>query len=211
MIPRAVSVTLAAGVLLVPAAATAQTVRIGIHSVAMTHTEIDRSYSAEGVGVAGSLSLRWRRFGLEGMVFKAALEPDSTSVIPFDAVQWDVRFSYWLASVVGVEISRFNRRMDPEFAGPDVGAVRVGFVSEYPLARIASVKARGAYLVDPKFIGGGESGLAVEIGLGVAIGTANGRLRFKAESDFQRIDREVNSLDAPVQVTQARLGVEFGF
>lgn len=211
MIPRAMSVTIAASVLFISADAAAQTVRIGIHSVAMTHTEIDRSYSAEGVGVAGSLSLRWRRFGLEGMVFRAALEPDSAGLVAFDAVQWDFRLSYWLASVVGVEISRFSRKMDPEFAGPDVGAVRVGFVSEYPLARIASVKARGAYLVDPKFIGGGESGLAVEIGLGVAVGTANGRFRFKAESDFQRIDREVNGLDTPVQVTQARLGVELGF
>jgi len=199
------------GLLVLPGGTVCQAVRVGIHSVAMTHTEIDGTYSTEGVGVAGSLGLRWRRFGVEGMLFRTEMKPDSTNIIPYDVVQWDVRFSYWLASVVGIEISRFGRRLDPEFAGPDVGAVRIGFVSEYPLARIASVKARGAYLVDPKFIGGGESGLAVEIGLGVAVGTANGRFRFKAESDFQRIDREVNGLDAPVQVTQARLGVELGF
>jgi hypothetical protein len=211
MIPRVMLVPLVAWLVLDPGDAEGQTVRIGIHSVAMTHTEIDRSYSAEGVGVAGSVGLRWRRFGFEGMVFKAAMEPDSASIVPFDVMQWDVRFSYWLASVVGVEISGFNRKIDPEFAGPDVGALRIGFVSEYPLARIASVRARGAYLVDPKFIGGGESGLAVEIGLGIAVGTANGRFRFRAESDFQRIDREVNGMDAPVQVTQARLGVEVGF
>jgi hypothetical protein len=177
----------------------------------MTHTEINENFSSEGVGAAGSLILRWRRLGLEVNGLKVALEPDSADLEPFDVLQWDVRFSFWLAPIAAIEISRFNREMDPEFAAPEVGAVRVGFVSEYPLARIASVRASGAYLVEPQFNGGGESGLAVEIGLGVAIGTANGRLRFKAESNFQRIDRDIGGREAPVQVTQARLGLELGF
>jgi hypothetical protein len=139
------------------------------------------------------------------------MNPDSTDLASYDLVQWDVRFDFWLAPVVAIEIGGFNRKIDPEFAAPDVGAVRIGFVSEYPLARIASVRARGAYLANPQFNGGGESGLAVEIGLGVAVGTANGRFRVKAESDFQRIDREVNGVEAPVQLTQGRFGVEFGF
>lgn len=188
-----------------------QVVRIGAHSVTMTHTEINRNYSAEGVGAAGSLILRWRKLGLEVVGLKASLEPDSADLAPYDVIQWDVRFSFWVAPVAAIEISRFSREVDPDFTAPAVGAVKIGFVSEYPLARIASVRARGAYLVQPKFDGGGEAGLAVEVGLGVAIGTANGRFRVKAESDFQRIDRDVNGREVPIQVTQARLGLELGF
>jgi hypothetical protein len=188
-----------------------QVVRIGIHSVAMTHTEINENYSAIGVGGAASLALRWRRLGLEVTGLQAAFEPDSVDLGSYDMLQWDVRFSFWVAPIAALEISRFNREVDPEFAAPAVGAVRIGLVSEYPLARIASVSARAAYLLEPKFDGGGESGLALEIGLGVAVGTANGRFRVKAESNFQRIDREVNGQDVPVQVTQARLGLELGF
>ena len=188
-----------------------QTIRVGIHSVTMTHTEIDESYSTEGVGPAGTLILRWRRLGLELMGLKTAMKSDTNAVASYDLVQWDARLDFWLAPVIAIEIGGMNRKIDPEFSAPDVAAVRIGFVSEYPLARIASVRARGAYLVNPRFNTGGSSGLAVEIGLGVAVGTSNGRFRVKAESDFQRIDREVNGADAPIQVTMARLGVEVGF
>lgn len=202
---------LAAVMTLLPPPVLGQTVRIGIHSVTMTHTEIDDSYTTEGVGPAGSLTLRWRRLGLEVMGLKTAMKSDTAAVAPYDLVQWDARLSFWFASVIAIEIGGMNRKIDPEFSAPDVAAVRIGFVSEYPLARIASVKARGAYLVNPRFNSGGSSGLAVEIGLGVAVGTANGRFRVKAESDFQRIDREVNGAEAPIQTTMARLGVELGF
>jgi hypothetical protein len=144
----------------------------------MTHTEINENYSAIGVGGAASLALRWRRLGLEVTGLQAAFEPDSVDLGSYDMLQWDVRFSFWVAPIAALEISRFNREVDPEFAAP---------------------------------AGGGESGLALEIGLGVAVGTANGRFRVKAESNFQRIDREVNGQDVPVQVTQARLGLELGF
>jgi hypothetical protein len=188
-----------------------QTVRVGVHSVAMTHNEVNESRTAEGVGGAASLMLRWRRLGLEAVGLRARMKPDSADLREFDVLQWDVRFSFWVAPVVAIEIGGGARTIDPEFAAPDVGAIRIGFVSEYPMARIASVRARGAYLVNPRFNGGGEAGLAVELGLGVAVGTANGRFRVNAESQFQRIDREVNSVEVPIQVTLATLGVELGF
>ena len=189
----------------------AQTIRVGLFGVAVTHTEVGEQQKAQGGGGGASLALRWRRFGLEAMGFRASLDPDSADLASFDLVQWDVRLSYWVASVVAVEIGGGRRVMDPEFSAQDVGAIRIGFLSEYPLARIASIRVRGAYLVDPKFNGGGEAGLAVEVGLAVAVGTSNGRFRVRAESAFQRIDRQVNGVDVPIQFSLGSLGIEFGF
>ena len=70
---------------------------------------------------------------------------------------------------------------------------------------------RGAYLVDPRFSGGGSSDLAFEFQLGDGIGTANKRFRFHVEYEFQRIDRKVGSSDVPIQMSLARAGIAFGF
>ena len=36
-------------------------------------------------------------------------------------------------------------------------------------------------------------------------------VRFHAEYEFQRIDREVGANDVPIQLSLARVGVSFGF
>jgi hypothetical protein len=188
-----------------------KTLRVGVHSVGMTYTEVSESSRSQGVGGAATLAIRWRRFGLEGLAIKTHLVPDNDELEPYDFVQWDVRFNYWIAPIFAIEIGGEWWGIDPEFAAQEVGTGRVGFVSQYALARISEIWVRGAYLVNPRFSGGGEAGLAVELGLGVAVGTSNGLFRVQAESDFQRIDREVNGIDVPIQLTQARLGVVFGF
>ena len=187
-------------------------VRIGIHSVGMTYTEVTEATKSEGVGAGATLQFRWRRFGLEGLVAKARLKPvNNNELQEYDFVQLDVRFNYWIAEIVALEIGGEWWKIDPEFAAQEVGAGRIGIVSQYPLAKISEIWARAAYLINPRFSGGGEVGLAVEVGLGVAVGTSNGRFRFVAESNFQRIDRRVNDVEVPLQVTQARLGVVVGF
>jgi hypothetical protein len=151
------------GVLLAVGASSvgAQTVRIGVHGVTVTHSEISEALKANGLGVGGLLGLRFGRFAFE--------------------------------------------------ARGEVGLVRVGLLSEYSLAQIAKVWGRGAYLVAPQFSGGGTAGLAIELSLGTAIGTANGRLRVMGEYEFQRLDRQVDRQDVPLQMTVARFGLELGF
>ena len=205
---------LVAALLLVTASHSAaqRLVRIGIHSLGMTYTEVTEAAKSEGVGAGATLQFRWRRFGLEGLVAKARMKPvNNDELQEYDFTQFDVRFNYWIASIVALEIGGEWFSIDPEFAAQEMGAGRIGIVSQYPLAKISEIWARGAYLVNPRFSGGGEAGLAVEVGLGVAVGSSNGRFRVLAESNFQRIDRKVNGVEVPLQVTQARLGVVVGF
>lgn len=187
-------------------------VRVGVHSLGMTYTEVAETSRSEGVGVAATLQLRWRRLGLEGLVSKARLKPVSNDDLEqYDIVQLDVRFNFWVAPIVALEIGGEWWSIDPEFAAQEAGAGRIGIVTQYPLARISEVWARAAYLVNPRFSGGGDAGLAIDLGMGIGVGTSNGRFRVVAESNFQRIDRQVNNVEVPLQVTQARLGVVVGF
>jgi hypothetical protein len=91
-----------------------------------------------------------------------------------------------------------------------VGAARFGLYSETQLARIAQIWVRGAYLVDPKFIGGGKADVAFEFGLGVGVGTSNGRFRVYSDYEFQRIDRRAGGFDVPIQVNVVRSGFALG-
>jgi hypothetical protein len=210
-VTRAALVTVVLAVALTTPASAQRLLRIGAHSVGMTYTELTEDTKAEGVGGGATLQLRWRRFGLEGLVAKARMKPINDGLDEYDFLQFDVRLNYWIASIVAIEVGGEWWSIDPEFAAQEVGAGRIGVVSHYPLANISEIWARGAYLVNPRFSGGGEAGLAVEVGLGIAVGTSNGRFRVVAESNFQRIDRRVNGVEVPLQLTQARLGVVFGF
>jgi hypothetical protein len=189
----------------------AQSLRLGVHSVTLTHTEVSEDLSSVGVGAGGLLGVRWHRLGLEGTVYRAEMAPDSADLTDFTLTQFDMRLSFWLATMVALEVGGGRRKIEPEFAAQDVSAFRMGILSEYPLARMSEIWVRGAYLLDPKFNGGGTAGLAVELGLGVAVGTNNGRFRVGADAEFQRIDRSVNNVEVPIQVTVARFGVQLAF
>ena len=104
-----------------------------------------------------------------------------------------------------------RRLIRPRFAAQDVGVARAGILSEIPLSALGSVWGRGAYLLAPKFSGGGTAGLAVELGFGAGLGTRNGRFRFRVEYEFQRIDRSVNDVAVPIQTSLARIGADLGF
>lgn len=191
--------------------ASTQNLRLGVHSVTLTHTGVSEDLSSVGVGAGGLLGLRWKKLGLEASGFRAEMSPDRSDLDDFTLAQYDLRLSYWPVSVVAVEMGGGRRVIKPEFAAQDVSALRLGVLSEYALARMSEIWVRGAYLVDPKFNGGGSAGLAIELGLGVAVGTNNGRFRVRADAEFQRIDRSVNAVEVPIQVTLARFGVQLGF
>ena len=196
---------------LVAAPAVGQTLRAGVHGVAVRHNEIDASQSATGFGVGGVVGARRGRFAIEARGFWAEIDPDDEAAESFRILQGDVRVGFRLLQALAFEVGAGRRAIDPDFISQDVGLFRAGFLSEYPLTRIATVWARGAYLIAPQFSGGGSSDLSVELGLGTAIGLASGRVRFTGEYEFQRIDREVERREVPIQMMVVRVGAEVGF
>lgn len=197
--------------LAVPGRASAQLVRIGVYAVGLSHTEITEDRRANGAGLGGSLTIRLGRFGLDLAGHGARLDSSGTESQSFDLWQGDVRASVRLATGVAIEVGAGRRAVDPEFAAPDVGLGRIGLLSEIPVSSAGAFWGRAAYLVAPRFNGGGEAGLAFELGFGAGFGTRNGRIRGRADYEFQRIDRTVNTRDLPIQLSFVRLGIELGF
>lgn len=207
---------MAIGTVVGATAAYGQTFRIGAQGVLMTHDEVQSGKRADGAGFGGVATLRVGGLRVEGTAFRASLSPwQDTDTTDFTATQFDVRASYELANAIALEVGAGRRTISPENAAQDVGVVRVGVLSENRVARIATIWLRGAYLPVHRFSGGGEAGLSVELGFGAAVGTANGRVRARADYEFQRIDRHVFPADVeykvPIQTQVARLGLEVGF
>jgi hypothetical protein len=190
--------------------ATAQRLRLGLEGVALTHFEGRGDARSEGGGLGAVIELRLGRFALAARAFGASLEPDSTDRSSYDVVQGDVRLRFAVSSLVALEVGGGRRSVTPELAAQDVGVVRLGLYSETGIGSHADIWARGAYLPVTEFTGGGSASLALEFGLGVAVGTANGRFRASVEYEFQRIDREADGIDVPLQTSLARLGVAVG-
>ena len=191
--------------------AAAQAFTVGAHGVAVTHIEVSEDLRAQGFGYGAMLRLRIGRLALEGIGYRAFLESDDESLIPFTLLEGDVRLLYHFAPTVAAEVGFTHRAVDPEFAAQDLGTFTVGLRAKNQLARVATIHARAAYLVAPEFSGGGSAPLAFELGLGTTIGPDNGHWRFQFAYDFQRLDRKVNDLDSPIQVTMARVGLEVSF
>lgn len=202
--------TVALVLALAPGVLSAQKVRIGVHGVAASYSETNEVTNAEGGGIGASLVLRLGRFGFDAVGYAAAMDPEGATEAPFDVLQGDVRVSYAITPVIALEVGVGRRTIDPDFAAQDVGLVRVGVLSENRLTRLGTVWVRAAYLVSPQFDGGGSAGLALELGLGAAFGTANGRFRMRVDYEFQRIDRDVNAQDVPLQLSLGRIGIEVG-
>jgi hypothetical protein len=207
---RLAALALAASVL-VPAVGHAQTVRIGVFGTALTHTELNQDRRSFGGGGGGTIVVRLGRFGLDLSGFAARLDSAEGGSQKFDMIQGDARLNFLMISGLALEVGASRRRVEPEFAVQDVGLGRIGLLSEIPVSRAGSFWGRAAYLVAPQFNGGGDAGLAFEVGFGAAFGTRNGRFRGRVDYEFQRIDRTVNQQDVPIQVSMARLGIEVGF
>jgi hypothetical protein len=208
---RAAACAVCAACAVYAAPAAAQTVRIGLHGVGLTHTEIASERRAEGGGLGGLISLRWRRFGLDLSGHVARLDSVGGGPRLFDLYQGDARLSYRVATGLALEVGAGRRKIEPEFAAQDVGLARAGILSEIRLSSLGGVWGRGAYLLAPRFSGGGSAGLAVELGFGASLGTRNGRIRGRVEYEFQRIDRTANGIDVPIQTSLAKVGVDVGF
>lgn len=197
-------------VLMTPAVTGAQTIRFRLDAVGLTYQEAREGRDAVGGGGGGGIELRVKRFRLEARAYTARVEVDGDGT-DFDFVQIDVRAAFLVSQFLAVEVGGGRRSVEPAFATQEVGVIRVGVLSENRLNRLAMVWVRGAYLVNSRFSGGGESDLGFEFGLGVGLGTANGRFRIHSEYEFQRIDRQVAATDVPIQLSLVRTGIAFGF
>lgn len=189
----------------------AQTFRLKLDGVSLTYQENREGRQAVGAGGGAGVELRIKKLRFDGRVYAAKMEPNDPDEATYDFAQVDVRAGYAVTPFLTVEAGGGRRYVDPGFAAQEVGFFRLGVASENELNRLSSGWVRGAYLVDNRFSGGGSSDLAFELALGVGVGTANGRFRVHAEYEFQRIDREVNAADVPLQLSLARFGVAFGF
>ena len=178
--------------------------------VAVVHQEQGAERSADGLGYGGAIVVRVSRVTLEASGYRASLETAWDDSDQFDALQGDVRLSVLLYAPFALEVGVGRRTIDPELSAPGVGWYRVGATATTPLTRLAEVTLRGAYLV-PEFDGGGDARFSIEVGLGASVGVPNGRFRVRAEYDFQRMDRAVNGVAFPLQVTVARVGFDVGF
>lgn len=206
-------IPVAALLLLVAGPVTAQSLRFGVQAVGISHTEASEDLQYDGGGLAGFVGLRVGRFLIEGEGYAATLDPDEETGLTesFDLKQVDFRVSFFVTRGLAIQVGGSGRFVQPESAAQDVGFIRIGVLSDNQIARIARLWVRGAYLPAPEFSGGGTAGFAFEIGLGTWIGTSNGRYGIRLEYDFQRIDRQVNDVDVPIQLMVAKVGIEVGF
>jgi hypothetical protein len=188
-----------------------QRVRLRVDGIALTYQEVAGGRDAVGAGGGGGLEISLGRFRLDGRIHSARVAPDSSHLASYDFTQVDVRIDYLLTPVFALEVGGGRRYVRPEFSAQGVGYTRIGIFSENRLHRLASVWVRGAFLPGPRFSGGGTAELAFEFSLGAGVGTANGRFRFHAEFEFQRIDREAGGADVPIQQSLARTGIAIGF
>ncbi len=196
---------------LVPGPVAAQRVTAGVYGVAVSHIEVQEGDKSTGFGAGGVVQLHLRRFTVEASGYYASLESDQPSLLPFDVIQGRAALLYALVPTVSLELATTRRSVDPDFSAQDVGAVSVGARGQSRLASIATVQARGAYLIAPQFGGGGSAPLSIELGLGATVGSAAGRWRARLGYEFQRLDRSVDGVDVPIQVTLAQLGVDVDF
>lgn len=210
MTPRHVFVLLALATV-APAPLVGQTVNIGARVARMNYQEISDDRTADGWGAAGSGQIRLGRFGLAATILYVPLSPTGGPSDDFDLLQLDLRASYAFTPFLSAEIGGGRRFIDPDFVAQEVGLIRVGLRSENRVTNLASFWLRGAYLFASRFTGGGSADLAFELGLGVGVGTPNGRFRVQSEYEFQRIDREVGGTDVPIQTGVASFGIVVGF
>lgn len=198
--------------LLVTGATDAQMVRFRLDAIGLTYQEIDEDRGASvGQGLGAGLEFRLGRFRLDARGYGAHVDPPRDTQVGYDFRQVDVRVGYFLTEFLALEVGGGRRYVEPDFAAPEVGVLRVGVFSENQLHRLANVWVRGAYLADPRFSTGGTASLAFEFSLGVGLGSSTGRFRIQAEYEFQRIDRVVQNVDVPLQLNLARAGVAVAF
>ena len=197
--------------------AAGQLVTVGPQFVLADYREVASGLRYRGSGVGGALWARRDRLSLEAAVVRVSFDPAAGSAADsgFTATQVDVWVAYDVAAYASIEVGVLHRSADPEFDAQSVGAVRVGGRSFYAIGPGATVVFRADYLAAPKFSGGGRAAVSLDLGLGLDVRLA-GRLHGTATYAFSRMNRKTNpggtgEIDAPIQETEARVGLALAF
>jgi len=193
------------------APATAQRLNLGVQGVFADYRELSSALVYSGGGFAGIAQLNWHKFGADFQVAKVNYSPTSSSSATdkFSSTQFDAHLRWFLASGISLETGYTKRDISPDFTTQNFTAIRAGVLANYSLGPGANLLLRGNYLAGAKFSGGGSAPFALELGLGVSVGAANGRYRITGSYEFQRIDRKT-SVNVPIQQAMARIGAAVG-
>lgn len=216
---RAVAGVLASVAALAPLPAAGQHLTIGPQVALSDYREVASGLRYNGTGFGAAATARRDKLSVEASVVRFSFDPSggSSATQGFTATQVDAWVAYDVASYASVEVGVLHRSVDPEFDAQAVGAVRVGARSFYDLGPGATVSFRADYLAAPKFSGGGQATVSLDLGLGLDVRLA-GRLHGTAAYAFDRMNRKtkpggtgVQEVDAPIQETTARVGLALGF
>lgn len=198
--------------------AAAQTFSIGGQGAFADYREVTASLHYRGTGYGGTASVGFHKLSGDVAVTRLSFDPveGSSAGEGFKATQIDAWARWYVANYVSVEIGVLKRTADPDFAAQSVGAVRIGARGHYAIAPGADLSLRGNYLAGSDFSGGGRAPFAMEVALGVNVGTPNGRVRVTGDYSFQRLERKTNpggsgEIKVPIQQAVARFGIELGF
>ena len=211
--------------LIAAASLQAQSTRVKIFVVSATDRDFQwfSSFSewVDGLGAGVGLEYRYDRLrvNLEALVVPLESEfgPELRGFEPptasYSVHQIDLRAGFRVLPILTLEAGAARRYLNPDFLGEEVGWLRLGLSSETRLNSLSAIWARAAYNF-PRLSGGGDVGLAAEIGFGASLSTANGRFKGFVGYDFQRINRFVPlegifdiRFEMPLQFAQLRMGV----
>jgi hypothetical protein len=190
-----------------PAVIQAQEVDGALYAVAMSNSEVSSVQQARGFGAGAAAGLERGRVRIEVQGLTASLRGDFSTQPDYAVNELSVLGTYRWREAVALQLGASRRFTSPDFVAQEVGAIRVGLLTETPLASLARVYARAAYLPLTRFTGGGSSHLAVEFGLGISLGPRDGRYTGRIAFDYQRLDRRVGEVKVPIRWSAIRVGV----
>jgi hypothetical protein len=184
----------------------AEQIEVAAFGVAATNAEVDETREARGLGFGAGASVRLDRFLFEGRAQTASVDGEFSVQPDYAINELALQATYLWRPALGVLVGIERRFISPDLAAQEVGLVKVGVRTETPLSRLGRIRAHAAYLPVARFSGGGGSSLGLELGLGIGVGPADSRFGAIAEFVYQRIDRDVNDVEVPIQYSATRLG-----
>lgn len=189
----------------------AQSFNVGVQGLFSDYRELSSQLQYQGKGIGGIGVLNYHKFSGDLSIAQLKYEPGpgGSATEKFTATQVDAHLRWYLASGVNLETGYTRRTISPAFTAQAVTALRLGIFANYGIGPGANLSVRGNYLAGAKFSGGGTAPFALELGLGVSVGSSNGRFRVTGDYEFQRIDRKT-LVKVPLQQSLARVGVRFG-
>jgi hypothetical protein len=172
-------------------------------------------FRGTGGGVAATVT--YRRWSVDGRFERLNYSPleKSSGLAAFDASQSEFTLRYRAASRFSALAGVRRRKPDPGDAAQEVGSLVLGVQTDLPLGAGTAIAGRAAYLAFSDFSGGGSAPFGVSLGLGVTSSPGPRWLRLAGDFDFERLDRRTDgaagTVNVPIQVTTARLGISVLF